>query len=84
MYDSKINFNINMPNLMFGLKLTPKYRWYMVGCESKNIHQKDVCWKEIGQSAQNLSIILDTIVKKNWVTDMIIYQLRKIFHFDNK
>ena len=39
------------------------FKCYMVGCESKNIHQKYTCWKEIGVHAQYIfKTILDAIV----------------------
>lgn len=34
----------------------------MVGCECKNEHQKDICWKDIDLCAQNMLTILDTMV----------------------
>ena len=45
----------------------------MVGCESKNRYQKDMCWKEFGLHAQSLSTILDTIVNIIEGTYMIIH-----------
>jgi len=42
------------------------FEWCMVGCESKNGHQKHMWRKEIALRAHNLLSILDMIVNKNW------------------
>ena len=34
----------------------------MIGCESMNLNQKDMCWIEIGLRAQIVLIILDARV----------------------
>ena len=47
------------------------FEWYMVRCGSKNGHQKDMCFKEIGLRAENILIILASIVNiiaKNCMT----------------
>ena len=44
------------------LKHTLISKWYMVGCESKNGHQNDVCRKEIGLPTQNSVTILDIMI----------------------
>jgi hypothetical protein len=57
-----------MPNSVFGLKHAPIREWCMVGCDSKNGHQK-----EIGLRAQTSLSIVD--VKVNiigWGTYIII------------
>ena len=33
---------VDVPNPMFDLKRLPIFKCYMVGCESKNMHQKHV------------------------------------------
>ena len=36
--------------------------WYMVGCESNNVYQKEQCWKEVELHAEVVLTILDVIV----------------------
>jgi hypothetical protein len=58
---------------MFDLKWTFVFEWYMVGCASKNGHQKEMCQTKIGLHAQNLFTILDAIGSQhNRGTYMII------------
>ena len=38
--------------------LTPIFEQYVIRCESKNWHQKDMCLEEIGLHAQNMLIII--------------------------
>ena len=40
----------------------PIVEWYVVKFESKNGHHKDVCLQDIGLRAQNMLIILGSIV----------------------
>ena len=37
------------------------FEWYVDRCGSKNWHQQDVCFKEIGLRAQYMVIILGSI-----------------------
>ena len=55
----------------------------MVSCESKDGHQKDMCWKEIGLLAQNLLAILDAIVN---IIGGPVWTLNdsENLHFDNE
>ena len=41
----------------------PMFEWCVVRCGSKNGHYEDMCLKEIELHAQNLLIILGSIVK---------------------
>ena len=53
------------------------------GCEAKNGHQNDMCWKEIELRAQHLLTILDIIVniiRWNYATFINTENL----HFDNE
>ena len=46
---------------------TPIPEWYVVKCESKNRHQKDMCLREMEQvHAQNLILILGSTININW------------------
>ena len=38
--------------------LTPIFEQYVIRCESKNWHQKDMCLEETGLHAQNMLIII--------------------------
>jgi hypothetical protein len=38
------------------------FQWCVVKCGSKNIHQKAMCFKEIGLRAKNMITILGSIV----------------------
>jgi hypothetical protein len=52
---------------------TPTFEWCMIGCEWKNIDQKDLGWREIVPHAQNGSTILDAhIIQHSWGTYKII------------
>ena len=51
-----------MPNSIFGINWTPLSEWYVVRCGFKNGHIKDTCLEEIGLRAQNLIIIMGSIV----------------------
>ena len=53
---------MDVPNVVFDMKHTPIFEWSMVGCESRNIHQKYTCWKETRLCAKILLTILDAIV----------------------
>ena len=53
----------------------------MVGCESKNGHQKDMCWKEIGLYDHNLLNVLHVIFNIIGETYMIIQQLVESSHW---
>ena len=35
-------YKVDVHSLVFDLKLTPIFEWHIVGCESKNGHQKNV------------------------------------------
>ena len=57
---------VDVPISISDLKWILVFEWCMVGWGSKNGHQKDICWKEIGLYVQNLLTILDVIVKRIW------------------
>ena len=38
----------NMRKSIVAIIWTPTFEWYVVGCGSKNKHQKDMCVEEIG------------------------------------
>jgi len=41
------------------------FKWYVVWSGPKNKYQKEMCLKEIGQRAQNMMTILDSISQHN-------------------
>jgi hypothetical protein len=41
-------YKVNGHDSVTRLKHTPMFEWYVVGCVSKNIHQKYVCLPKIG------------------------------------
>ena len=51
-----------MPNSIFCLNQIPIFEWYVNRCGSKNMHQKDMCSKEIGLLAQDMIVILSLII----------------------
>ena len=51
-----------MPKLKTTIIWTPVFERYVVRCGSKNWHQIYMCLKEIGLCAQNMLIILGSIV----------------------
>ena len=55
---------VNMPNFnsVSYLNCTPIFEWCVVRVGSKNEHHKDMSIKQIGLHAQNLFIILSSIV----------------------
>ena len=66
---------------------TPILKWYVVCCGSKNIYQKDMCLKEIGLHAQNITTILVSIVNIKAGGGgglMWPFNEHKNLHFDNK
>ena len=53
---------IDNPYLVTFLSRRPMYKRYAVWCGSENGYKKDTCSKGIGQCAQNMAIILGSIV----------------------
>ena len=53
-----------MPNMVTYLNWTHVVEWFMVRCNSKNGYPKDMYSKEIGLHAQNMIIILSSIVNR--------------------
>ena len=43
----------------------PTFAWHMIWCSSKNEYQKDMCVKEIGLCAQNMTTILGSKIQHN-------------------
>ena len=52
---SCVRSNKLRPNLVTYLDQTPKFKWWVIRCTSKNGHQKDMCFKEIGPTFANHS-----------------------------
>ena len=58
------------------------YIWVVNGWyQSKNKHQKDMCWKEIGLRAQKLLTILDAIVNISGEGPIWSYNISKNLQF---
>ena len=51
-----------MPHSNIAVVWTPICEWYVVRCQSKNEHQKDMCLEEVGLRTQYILIILESIV----------------------
>ena len=60
--DVDFNTKLYMSNLITYLNWTPIFECKWFWCGSKNGYYKDMCFKEIALCAQNMFIILDTIV----------------------
>jgi hypothetical protein len=56
-----------VPKLNMTIIWTPTFEWYVVRCESRNWHQKDMCLKEIRLCAQSALTILGSIMNMIWV-----------------
>ena len=52
----------SIPNLVTCSNWTPIYERCAIRCGSKNTHQDDMLWEEIGLCAQNLSIVLGSVI----------------------
>ena len=72
MVSENLGAKVDEPNLITYLNWTPIFEWCVVRCGSKNGYQKDMCLKEIGLHAQNMIIILDSIVNVIGETFMTI------------
>jgi hypothetical protein len=58
---------VSVPTFNTTIIWTPLFEWYVVTCGSKGGHQKDIiCVKEIGLRAQNMLIMLRSIVSMVW------------------
>ena len=57
----------------------PIFEWCMVGCESKERNQNDMCSKETGLSVQMMLTILGFIVNMIGAVDLYVH---KNLHFD--
>ena len=53
---------VDVPNSSIAIIWTLVFEWYMVRCRSKNGHQKDMCLVEVELRAQNMLIILVSII----------------------
>ena len=53
---------VDVPNSVTYLNRASVSEWWVVRCRSKNRHQKDMCFKEIGLHAQKLFTIQGSIV----------------------
>jgi len=56
------NCKVGMPESNIEIIWIPIFEWHVVRCESKNSHQKNMCLKEIRLHAQNMLIILGSII----------------------
>ena len=56
-----IRCKIDVSNLIFDLKHTPIFEWCIVGCGSKNIHQKTCIVKRLDYVLTNLNIAMSII-----------------------
>ena len=57
-----ILYKVDVPKSKTTIIWTPIFEWYVVRCGSKNRHPIHMCLKEIGPCAQNMLIILGSIV----------------------
>jgi hypothetical protein len=64
--DYLITTKAEVPNYNTTIIWTPIFEWYVVGCGSKNRHQNDTYFKEIGLHARDLITILGAIVNVIW------------------
>ena len=55
-----------MPKSNIPIISTPVFEWYAVRCRSNDMHQKDMCSKEVEFCAQNVLTILGTNNQPNW------------------
>jgi hypothetical protein len=72
---------IDMPNLVTYLYQTPTIKWYLVRSNFKNKFQKDKCLKKVGLRAQNMIVILGSIVNMIGLMSTRIFALIKIKMF---
>ena len=63
----------NLPNFVCDLKHTLVCEWFVIGCESKNEHQRNTCSNEIGLHVNHSKCIVNI----HWGTYMIIEQLKE-------
>lgn len=59
-------YKVDVPNLVFDLKYTPIFEWYMVGCKFRNEFHEDMCWKEVEVRARILFTALNITVNITW------------------
>ena len=59
---SYMDVKVYVPNLVTHFNHIPIFVWHVVRYGSENRHHKDICFKEIKLSAQNMIIILDPMV----------------------
>lgn len=64
---------VDASNSIYDFDWTSIFEWCMAGCESKNEHSKDTCWKEVGLPAPSLFNVLDVIIDIIGKTYMIIF-----------
>ena len=57
---NKSNDKADMPNFNIAVIWIYGYIWYVVRCKFRNGNQKDMCLKEIGLHAQNMSTFLSS------------------------
>ena len=55
-----------MPSSNTAIIWTPVFETYVVRCGSKNGYQRDTNSKEIGRCAQNMLVILGSMINKYW------------------
>jgi hypothetical protein len=59
------NTKVDMLNSNTYLNQPPTFAWHVIWCSSKNEYQKDICVKEIGLRAQNMTTILSSNSQHN-------------------
>ena len=57
---------IDNPFMVTFFYKTHVFEWYVVWCTSRNIYPKNLCFKEIGLHAQNMTIIIDSTIHITW------------------
>jgi hypothetical protein len=64
-------FKIDLPNLVISLNWTALFKWYVIGCGSKNDFKNYMCLKKKGLHAQNM------------LTMVLYHNIKNATKFDN-